>query len=331
MGQQLRLAGRKVATVPIVAGSFATVDLPRGYDLESVFLRISASIVISVASVTAIRAESPCQLVSRMDLIADGKTLLYSAPFWHACLGNQARALTAQGARATTPQTAVTAATYAVEAIGVIDLSSIDCVRPKDSNFRTANLSLLQLRLQFGAAADTVVIGGATVAFTGTPVVEVYTSELLEEVDPQTRQLPPIPFLKKVSYTETAFPSSNVNAEIRLPAGNLIRSVMLRVEGSPTAGEPTATLLQNMQLVSGADVRVNLTGPQLRAKNNADFGSVQAGYYIADVAALGYPPYRLSELFDVTRQAEPKAILDITGGTNVRVQSVVTEYIPAIS
>lgn len=325
MAQQFRVR-RRVGTVPITAGGFATIDLPRGYDVESILLRVSASLNVSVAA-TSVRAEAPCQLVPRIDVVADGKTNLWSAPFWYASLGSYDRGIVEQGGRAITPPTAASVATYAVEAIGVIDFATVDGVRPKDSNFRTAGLSLFQLRFTFGNPGDCFV--GGTVAFSGSPVVEVWTSEMVEVPD-QAGALPPIPFLRKVSYQDIAFPSSNTAAEVRLPAGNLLRSVLIRTDGSTTAGEPAVNVLNRASLQSGVDVRIDLTGPQIRAQNNADFGLVQNGYYILDVCSLGDNGNRLAELFDVTRAAEPKIVMDVTGATNVRTQLVTTEYIPAM-
>jgi hypothetical protein len=326
MAQQFRVR-RRVGSVPITASGFFTLDLPRGFDYEGIFMRISASLVVSVAA-TSVRAEAPCQLVPRVEVVADGKTNLYSAPFWFSSLGSYDRALTQSGGRAITPPTGFAAATYAVEAIGTIDFATVDGVRPKDSNFRTSGLSLFQLRLTFGAPGDCFV--GGTVAFSGSPVVEVWTSELVEVPD-QNGQLPAIPFLRKVSFQDVAYPSSNSAAEIRVPAGNLLRSVLIRTDGSSQTGEPAINVLNRATLQSGVDVRADLSGAQIRAQNNADFGLVQLGYYILDVCSLGEGGQRLNELFDVSRQAEPKLLLDVTGSANARAQFVTTEYIPAMA
>lgn len=322
--KQYRLQ-RKVASPAIVAGNFATVDLPRGYDYEAVFFRIDASVQVTVAA-TSVRAEAPVQLVPRVELIADGKNTIFSAPFWAISLGNYKRDLIESGARVTTPPSGTGIATYAVEAIGVIDLATIDGIRPKDSNFRSYGLQLLQARISFGQPGDVFV--GGTVNFSGAPVVDVFTAEEVEEmVEPGKFGTDPVA-IQKVSYQEQAFAASNANAEMKLPAGNLIRSVFARTEGAVTAGEPSAAVLNNLQLANGVDVRVNLSGKQLRAKNNADVGQLTAGYYVADVLKKGPAPVNLTELWDVAGGADPKAVMDVTGGANVKMQLVTAEYIP---
>jgi len=133
--------------------------------------------------------------------------------------------------------------------------------------------------------------------------------------------------LKKVSFQEVALISSNANQEIRLPAGNFIRSVVLRTDGLTTAGEPSTGVLNNVQLTAGVDVRMNLGAANLRAKNNADYGFIPAGYYVADVCSKGDAAVNLTDLWDVTGASEPKVIVDVNGGASVKMQAVVTEYI----
>lgn len=316
---------RTYAQIPVQAGGFALADLPRGYDYESVHLRLTGSVVVSVAP-TSVRAEAPCQAIQRVELVADGRNTLHSAPYWNYVLAHYDRDMSEFGSRTVTPPSAVAAATYAIEALGVVDFFTPDGLRPKDSNFRTDGLQLFQLRLTFGNALDMFVPGAGAATFGAGTMVEVSTSEIVELTAADgTRTTPSA--LKKVSFQELTIPTTNANQEIRLPAGNMIKSVVTRTEGLTTAGEPTTGVVNNMQVYSGVDVRLNMRGASLRGKNNADFGAVVSGYYIADLARSGARDALLSELWDVTNQAEPKVSLDAVGGTNVKAQFVVTEYI----
>src|SRR6266849_10253974 len=109
---------RKVASIPIVPGGFGLQDLPRSYDYEAVFYRITAQLAVTVAA-TSVRAEAPVQLVPRVVIVSDVKNTLFSSPFWGISLAKYDRDLLAAGARVTTPLTAVTVATSQSEAIGV--------------------------------------------------------------------------------------------------------------------------------------------------------------------------------------------------------------------
>jgi hypothetical protein len=324
MAKQFRIK-RTYSSIAVVAGGFATIDLPRGYDYESLYIRVNGSVVVSTAA-TSVRAEAPCQVISRVEVIADGRNTLYSAPMWYAAYGSYDRAgALANGARVTTPPTAATAATYAVEAIGTVDFCNIDGERTKDSNFRTDGLQLFQLRLTFGQAIDMFVAGSGVATFSSMNV-EITTTETVELPDAQGVRTSPVA-LKKVSYQEIAVPTTNANQEVRLPAGNMIKSVVVRTEGGTTAGEPSANSLNNLQVFSGVDVRVNAKSAAVRALNNADYGYILPGYYIADLSRNGNTTSHLSELWDVTQQAEPKISMDITGGTNVKAQVVTTEFL----
>lgn len=313
---------RKIATVPVTAGGFATVDLPRSYDVESIVLRIAGGLQVTGAA-TSVRAEAPCQTIARVELIADGKNTIYSAPFWAACLGRYERDLVASGARATTPPSGTGTATYQVEAIGIVDLMTPDGVRPKDTNFRTRGLSLWQLRLTFGNPGDNFV--GGTVVYSSMNV-DVFSVELVEMPDDAGNFTLPLG-LRKTTFQEIAFTASNPNMEVRLPAGNLIKSVLVRGEGYTTAGEPSTGVLNQLTLQSGLDVRFFLDAGQVRALANADYGQLTAGYYVADLTTHGRSPINLSELWDLTGQVEPKAICNVNGATNTKLQVVVTEYI----
>lgn len=318
---------RQIGTMQIVAGQFATLDLPRDYDYAAIFLRLSGSVTVSVGA-TSVRAEAPCQWVPRVEVIADGKNTIFSAPLWATSLGNVDRPIIQSGARATTPPTAATAATYAVEANGIIDQQFYRGMRPKDSNFRSDGLSLFQIRATFGQPGDIFV--GGTVAFSGTPTLEVYALQCVEERGNDGVYMTKPYALKKVSYQEQAFTASNANAQILLPAGNAIKSVLVRTEGATTAGEPGTGVLNNLQLANGVDVRFNLNDKQTRAKGNADCGQITAGYYVADFTNVGSPgSAKLTDLWDVSNANQPKAIMDVTGGANVKVQVVTTEMILA--
>lgn len=311
---------RKIATVPIVGGSFATIDLPRSYDTEAIFLRIWGTLQVTVLA-TSVRAESPCQLVPRVELIADGKNTVHSSPFWAISLGRHDRFIRESGARATTPPSGVAVATYAVEAIGIIDCQTPDGIRPKDSNFRTSGLSLYQLRLTFGQPGDCYV-GGTVTLGTGC-FVDIFSAEFVELPDANKQYTTPIA-LRKTTYQEVAVTASNPNFQLDLPAGNLVKSVLFRGEVS---GEPSTAVLNAIQLQSGLDVRFNLSAAEARALANADHGQLLAGYYACDMTAHGKSPIMLTELWDLTGQVDPKAVIDVTGGANNKVQAVITEYI----
>lgn len=317
--KQYRLK-RVVALISVVEGQFATFELPRGLDYESLTLRLSGTVTVTTGG-TLVRAEAPCQLVPRVEISSNGQLTHYSAPLWHSVFTGHENAPNANRAKSpAVPPTAASAAAYAVEATGVINFNTPDGERPKDSNLATVGFTLFTLRLTFGQSAS-MFTGSAVSTFTGT--VEVSTSELVEEVAADGSRTMPL-LLKKVTTQEVAAASDTDSHEILLPSGNLFRSVLLRAEAS--TGEPTLTLLNKMRLESNNDVRVNLSAKALRYENAKTHGWLTDGYYLLDVARSGNFA-RLSELWDLSNQAQPKVISDLDGSSGQKVQAVVTEYI----
>jgi hypothetical protein len=321
MGKQFRV-NRQVGVQNVVAGGFVTFDLPRQYDCEAVFFRLTGQVQVTTGY-TTVRAEAPTQAIARVELIADGKNTIYSAPFWNAVFAHPDRESMDNGAELATPPSGVAVATYNITATGVVDLQSPDTVRPKDSNFRTSGLQLWQARVSFGNPGDMFTGAGVSV-FVGC-TVECWVQECVELPDTAGVYTKPL-MLKKVSYQEQAMPATTPNQEFRLPAGNLIRSLFLRTEIS---GEPSAAVLNAAQAFAGVDVRYNLKGAQIRGKAAHDYGRMsQVGYYPIDFLSTGKSDYRLTDLWDVTGQAEPKLSCDVVGSANTKAQVIVTEYIP---
>lgn len=304
---------RLVQRLALSESNIATVDLPRGYDLESVFLRLSGGLQVTVAG-SAVRAESPCQAIARVELVADGKNTIASFPF---TLLNQCNVF-ARSAPIRTPPSNFTIATYQVAAGARLDLASIDGSRPKDSNLRTSGMQLLQLRVTTAAAAACFV--GATANFSSL-FLDVYTSELVEIADKDGEITQPL-FLVKRTYQDVAFTASNTNMEVPLPVGNIMRGVILRGEGAVTAGEPSDSVINNISLRSGVDVRYNLSYLNSReeARQNYGIGALPTGYTVADLMCNGgLEGNRASEGWDLAQASEAKCVLDVTGAANTKV------------
>lgn len=302
MAQQNRIR-RRAFQVPYTPNGSVTVDLPRGYDYESMLVRLAGSIVVSTAY-AGILAEAPTQLIKRIEIIADGKNTIASLPFNFLVNGNFQR--TRSGVM--TAPTAATAATYAVAAEGVLDFATVDGLRPKDSNFRTAGLSLLQMRFTFGNPGD--VFYGAGAATASNINIDVVLAEMVEYADPKSGKVTtPIALLKR-AYQDITVASANANQQIILPVGNLMRGVVIRTEQD---GVPLESILNNVQLASGVDVRLNVPAADLKAINKLDYGqAIPTGFYVADLMSGGAQTgAKLSDAWDLTSASEAKLILDV--------------------
>jgi hypothetical protein len=329
MGQQYRIK-RRTHQVALTENNVITLDLPRGYDIESIVLQVTGTANITTAG-AAVRAMAPTQLIKRVELIADGKNTIASVPGWALC-----KNLGRDQFGAMTPPTGFAIAAYAVELNGVLDQCLIDGIRPKDSNLRTSGMSLLQLRITTGAAVDllTGTPAGTMTAFS----LNITTIETIELPDAKGVVTSPL-YLQKRSYQDIAIPSTNANLQIALPIGNALRGVTLL---ATINGEPSNAVINNIQLASGVDVRVNMPGSQLQRMGTLDnvnqgiltnttlwssSTSGPTGLYSVDLMRNGPRDVSVTNAWDLSRASEAKIILDVTGGAGYQVTAVTTEFI----
>ena len=322
MAGQYRIK-RRIAQVPVTENGVITIDLPRGYDYEALAFRLYGTINVTT-NYTTVRAENPAQLIKRIEVIADGKNTLHSVPF---VMLNRANVFRRGQLGSLTPASAATIAAYAIEATAVIDMGIMDGIRSKDSNLRTSGMSLLQCRFTFGANSDCFT--GAGVGNITNMFVDVFSSEMIELPDPQTGAITQPLYLQKRAYQDVVFSASNANMQVILPVGNIMRGVWIRGEGFTAAGEPQDTVINNIILASGVDVRLNLPYLDLRAINKMDYDSttIPVGICIADLMEEGGYNVQASEGWDLTNASEAKLTLDVNGSANTKITVVTHELI----
>lgn len=330
MGKQYRTK-RRVFSVSagIADNSVFEADIPRAYDIESFIIRVTATAHVTTAG-AAVRAMAPTQLIKRLELVADGKNTIASVPGW-ALVKNFGR----EQFGLMTPPSNFTAADYAIEMVGSLDQALIDGVRPKDSNLRTSGMSMLRMRFTMGALTD---------LFTGAPAgtftalaVEIYVIETVELPDDKGQVSQPL-YLQKRSYQDIALPASNANQQIVLPVGNSLRGLMIL---TTINGEPSDAVLNNVQLASGLDVRINLPGAALQRMNAVDYPAygmllnsgwasclrLDTGLYMADLMTNGPRDCNVTNAWDLTKASEAKLIADVNGGAGYQMTVVTTEFI----
>lgn len=301
-----------------------TIDMPRGYDLESIYFYLQGGGTLTGAG-TAVRAEAPMQLIKRIELIADGKNTIASVSGTLLRGGSWLRR--GQLGGATAPADA-TAAARTFTAAFCLDQQMIDGMRSKDSNLRTSGMQLLQLRITFGAYID-LFTGAPAGALNGYNILDIGTSEIVELPDSDGNVSRPL-YVQKRTYQDIACTSTNSNQEVNLPVGNFLRSVMFRAEGSAVAGEPSDTVVNYVTLRSGVDVRYSQSWyPGIR-QNAQDYGITTrpTGFLLADLCSSGQlNGIKGADAWDLTRASECKAVLDVTGAANAKVSIMTTELV----
>lgn len=318
---------RLIGQIALVENGFGNLDLPRGYDIESIGYRLAGTMNITTVMAGAIRAESPIQLIKRIELIADGKNTLQSV---RADMANRALLAFRRGQLGLlTPPTAQSVAAYPVAGSFSIDQASIDGVRPKDSNLRTSGMQLLQTKLTFGQVTDTFVAGTGAGNMSSC-FVDVWTSELVEIPDASNKVSTRPLYLMKRSYQDVAISAANAAQDVSLPIGNVMRGVVFRAEGYTTAGEPDNSTIVGVQLRSLTDVRLNMPYLDLREQNKFDYGltTLPTGICMADLMCTGQEGgVRATEGWDLARASEAKATLNVLAGTASKVSLLTIELI----
>jgi hypothetical protein len=317
---------RRVALLNIsqAEGSSITVDMPRGYDLESVYFFMTLAGTLTTAG-TAVRAEAPLQMIRRIELVADGKNTIASVS--GSLLNRTNLQRNGQLGFLSAPADATAAARTASAAL-VLDQQLIDGIRPKDSNLRTSGMQLLQLRITFGNWSDCFT-GAAAGGLTANSTIDITTSETVELPDEQGNISRPLYVLKR-TFQDVSCPSTNANQEINLPVGNFLKAVALRAQGATTAGEPSDAVVNFITLRSGVDVRFSASWNQTVAMIRQDYNVTTrpVGVAVADMTNSGScSGVRATDAWDLTRASECKLVLDVNGGANNQVGIMTTELV----
>ncbi len=327
MGMSKRLK-RTISIVPFVENAAPLFDVPRNYDFEAIYARLFGNINVTTLFTTVL-SEAPLQLVTRQELTLNGQTQVYSKP-WYLAHKNFFRS---QLGLILAPSAAAVAS-YPVEASVVFDNQIIDGIRPKDSNLRSAGLSLFQMKTSMGPTA-----GAFTGAGVSAPVgmfIDFNSNEIQEFADAKGLVTSPL-FLQKRTWLQYNPASASSALKIVLPVGNYMRGVIFR---TTNLGAPSDAVINNVILNSGTDVRLNTPWLDLRRANGLDYESLivavgsptVVGFAVADLIESGASRsgVRATEAWDLTDPtvtSEASVTLNVNGGAGFQIDMEVIEYV----
>lgn len=309
-----------------------TFELPRQLDYESMLLTINASINITTAY-TAVRAQSVYGLIRRIELIANGQTVLEQIGGFEmqyintGYRRNNASALFLTGVNGGVVLPAVgIGATTAAFSIP-IDRAMLDMARPKDTNLASRDLATLQMRVTLGALTD--VFSGAGVAtITGATSFARLDASAIQEYPSADGKITVSPFLLKRTSQDVPINATNANLQVRLPVGNILRAVHVVQR---TTGDLTAALLNNLQIVRGSDVRFNMPYLSIARQtslqsNGANFVTTP-GFFAAsiDFARRGQRIGKITDCWNLAGAADVFLNMDVNASGAGPLVTVVTE------
>jgi phage baseplate assembly protein gpV len=313
-----------------------TFELPRQLDYESFLLSFNVALNITTAY-TALRAQSVYGLVRRIELIANGQTVLEQIGGFEMQYINGAyrrnnpasQILTTTNGGVVLPSVAigVTTAAFSIP----VDRAMFDMARPKDTNLASRDLATIQLRVTLGALTDVFTGAGVATITPATSFIRLDSSSVQEYPSAEGKMTVP-PFLLKRTSQDVPINASNPNLQVRLPVGNIMRAVHVVQR---TTGDLTASLLNNLQIVRGSDVRFNLPYLSIARQtalqtSGANF-IVTPGFFGAsiDFARRGQRLGKVTDCWNLAGAADVYLNMDVTAtGTGPIVTVVTEELIP---
>ncbi len=300
---------RRWAARNFVAGGVDVIDLPLGFDIETLLLSLSGTINLTAAA-TGVRAEGLAKLIKRVSVMQDGKSIMsFTGDF--ITHGNFARE---GGVIKTNPGIGI--ATHVCRVTGALDFAHIGGVRPSDSNLKTAGGRQLQLHITYGTLAD---------LFTGAPVgTFALTLSVAVRETKELKEDAPYPAIQRVAkFIERPYAASQED-RIPLDPNCLYRGIMLRCEA---AGELSAAVLNRVKVMFGSDGVIDYPVADIVDMNILDLGfTLTAGYYWVDFAPSPTNLAKVSDFLDTYNRADVFLVLDVNGGATNKVQIVPHQF-----
>lgn len=327
MGQSIRTQSAFPLQSTPAVNTRVICDIPLTADLENLLVTLDGSVTLSTAA-TALLADGILNLIQSIDLVGDGKDVIYSMPFHQVVKGNLFRRK--KGNRPTITDPGVTAAAHAFEAIGVIDLAAFGMQRPKDSALRENKYRTLQLIARFGSF-DNVFTGGGFVVSDSTINLSVRAKETVELVDNTGKASRPIVRVQ-ASYREETVTGAVTKHRFRLTPDQALRGAVLRVlNGSSALSD---AVLSRVRVYVGKTLRYELTAADIKddaMMNHINGSTNETGYYFIDLADGNGKPDSLNDCYDLrtekTAGADSYIEFDTSAAANVGIQQY--GYVPA--
>lgn len=307
---------RELRAEAVVEGGSQEWDIPRAHDLRSLGILLDGELVIGTAAATEIPAHSPAELVSRVELKAGGRNMLDNVSPRLVVFGAIEREFDAD---VLAPGTGV--ATHPFRAYAFFDRVNAGGPRPKDSAFQTYRTNLLELRCEFGTAADIATPDATTTLTLQNTTVQPF---MYEERDGDRGE----PKWTRIrSQRGVNFAAADAQLELEMPRSNFIsRLVVLATDD----GEPSDDLINSIEYaINVTDTRWRTSYDHARALNRRKtHAAIPAGFAVLEASQMN----SIRDAFDVRRDVatENTLVFDVNApaGTTGRIDVLIEEYIP---
>lgn len=298
-------------------GGVSTIEIPRMADLETLILNLAGTFTYPAGAAGNLRSIGPQALIQRVELICDGKATVISAPGWAFGVASDRTFEGAGGGGhfAMTPPAANAAGSLETQLY--VDLMQFDGVKPKESNLRLRNFSIVELKITWAPWSE--VFTNAASVPTVFDVDLFVDGNFCTELD---TSVAPAFVVKRTSQIIGA-ESSNSSHQIRLPSGNILRSIKIFTHAYGVASD---NIINAVMVSNGLDTRVQAARRALQARQRG-YKAPQVGFTEIDFARQTRGDVLLSNCFAVPSPAEPILTLDYNGAVGRRIELVITEIV----
>ena len=276
-GSRFRTVQSPAVAIPFDAGNTRSVELPRSFLYKYLAFRLSGSVTLGTA--TGPYNENPVGLIRRIDLIADGRKLLWSIGGRDAFRLSQIM----QGKRGEFDS--ATAGTDPIAASFLIHAEAVRMRLPIDSYFDPRPYEKIELRVQWGTVADLFTSPG-TATISAATALDVHIIQSAEGA-------PHIQFNRLLLFDEQVIAAASSALTFNVPRSGLLQGILIRVDN---AGAPTNDSLNFISLKSDNNfLHIDrLAAATIRARNVIEYSidgtttdSGLDGYYFVDLTEDG--------------------------------------------
>lgn len=218
IGSRFRTVQSPVAAVPFDSGNTRSVELPRSFLYKYIAFRLSGTHVGGGTPPTGPIGEQPLGLIRRIDLIADGRKLLWSASgrdlfrLSHLMVGKQGEQL-APVAAGSTP----------FSAAFIVHNEAARLRVPIDSYFDPRPYEKVELRVQWGTVSD---------LWSTVNTSSISAASLDVQVMQSSEGAPHIMFNRLLLFDEQVVASTQSALTFNVPRTGLLQGFFIRVDNA---------------------------------------------------------------------------------------------------
>lgn len=288
LGTRYRTVDTEVPPIPFDSGNTRSQELPNTFLYKNMMLRLSGTTTNTATVPTGSINENPLGLLRRIDLIADGRKLLWSIAGRDAfrlsqIMNGKVGELTAA------PNTASSTVSFA--ASFVVHCEAKGLGRPIESYFDSRPFTKVELRVQWGTVADIWSTNNGTTVNAATQI-SMHLQQSLEGVEQ-------IAFNRLLMFDEQATATSGSGTlSFKIPRAGLLMAILLRTDASnaPSNAILEGSSVATFQLKSDNNFihKDGLRFDTLRNRNIIELqldtgstGGANTGYYWIDLSEDG--------------------------------------------